>query len=119
MARRDRRRAIEAHEDAEKRKVRVRDRVCRWPNCPECRRYKSRLEVAHLDAKGIGGDHGERSTADRMVLLCMLVHQGPRSLHSGDRRIEPLTVAGANGPCAFYEADEQRGWIVVGIEDGA
>lgn len=117
MARRERQKAIRSHEDAEKRKVRVRDVTCRWPNCPNCRTYKPRLEVAHLDAKGLGGDHGVRTRADRMVLICFLSHQGPRSLHSGDLRIEPLTERGTDGPCLFLATDEQKGWCVVGVEE--
>lgn len=118
IARKDRRKKIQALEDAEKAKVRARDRFCRWPDCEDCRRYATRLEVAHLYDKGMGGDHGERSTADQMLLLCFLAHQGPRSLHSGDRRITPITNRGTNGPCKFEIQDEQVGWKVVHIEDG-
>jgi len=117
IARRQRQKAIKAHEEAEKRKVRQRDVVCRWPGCTNCRDYKPRLEVAHLDDKGMGGDHGNRTSADRMILLCFLTHQGPRSLHSGDLRIEPLTEQGTDGPCMFLASDEQKGWLVVGVED--
>lgn len=118
IARRDRQRAIRAHEAREKAKVRARDVRCRWPECANCRDYKPRLEAAHLDDKGMGGDHGERTQADRMILLCFLTHQGPRSLHSGDLRIEPLTERGTDGPCMFLEASEQHGWRVVHVEDG-
>lgn len=52
-----------------------------------------------------------------MMLLCFLVHQGARSLHSGDRMIEPLTERGTDGPCLFLELKES-GWCVVGCEDG-
>ena len=83
IARKDRQKAIKAFEEAEKRKVRLRDKQCRWPECAYCRSYNTRLEVAHLNDKGMGGDHGERSTADQMILLCWLRHQGPISLHSG------------------------------------
>jgi hypothetical protein len=117
IERKDRRKAVEAFEDAEKQKVRVRDKHCRWPDCADCRRYKTRLEVAHLNDKGIGGDHGVRSTADQMMLLCFLVHQGPRSVHTGDRKITPLTNGGTNGPCQFEIATE-AGWVVVHVEDG-
>lgn len=27
-----------------------------------------------------------------------------------------MTEAGTNGPCLFWETDEQRGWIVAGSE---
>lgn len=103
----------------EKDAVRRRDVRCRWPDCENCRKYQPRLEVAHLNDKGAGGDHGERSTADQMMLLCFLTHQGPRSLHSGDLRVEPLTEHGTDGPCMFLATDEQKGWIVVHVEDPA
>lgn len=119
IARREKRKQIDALEDAEKHKVRIRDRMqCRWPACEYCRRYKNlTLHVAHLNDKGIGGDHGIRSTADQMMLLCSLRHEGPISLHSGDCRITPLTELGANGICKFEINDEQRGWTVVHVED--
>jgi hypothetical protein len=117
IERKDRRRQLDAFEDAEKQKVRARDKYCRWPDCADCRRYKTRLEVAHLSGKKMGGDHGLRSTADNLIVLCFLVHQGPRSLHSGDRRITPLTTRGTDGPCQFEIATE-AGWIVVHVEDG-
>lgn len=120
IERRERRRAVEAFEDAEKHKVRIRDRMqCRWPQCGYCRRYKNlTLHCAHIYGKGIGGDHGFRSTADNMILLCSLRHEGPISLHSGDCRIEPVTDRGADGPCRFWINDEQRGWTVIHTEDG-
>lgn len=118
IERREKRKAIVAFENTEKAKVRIRDKQCRWPDCDYCRKYKPSLEVAHLHDKGIGGDHGNRSTADQMVLLCALRHQGPVSLHSGMARIEPVTARGANGPLKFLVQDEQRGWCVVHCEDG-
>lgn len=99
--RRESRRAVEAAEKANKAKVRARDRGCRWPGC-ECRRLKLPTEVAHLEDKGMGGDHGERSDPSNMIELCVERHRGTPSLHSGDLRIEPKTSDGANGPCDFY-----------------
>lgn len=119
IARREKRKVIVAAEEAEKHKVRVRDRMqCRWPACEYCRRYKSLvLHCAHIAGKGIGGDHGRRSTADNMILLCSLRHEGPISLHSGDCRITPITTRGTDGPCVFEINDEQRGWVVIHAED--
>jgi hypothetical protein len=119
IARREKRKAIEAHEEAEKHKVRIRDRMqCRWPGCEYCRRYKNlTLHVAHLKSKGRGGDHGRRSTANQMILICSMRHEGPISVHSGDCRISPLTSRGTDGPCIFEMQDEQKGWQVVGCED--
>lgn len=111
-ARRDRQRAIRAHEESEKAKVRRRDVGCRWPACENCRRYKPRLEVAHLLAKSLGG----ANTADNMILLDYLTHQdGTDSLHAQTRRIEPLTSRGTNGPCRFWQLTE-AGWRVIHTE---
>lgn len=111
---------IRNHERVEKDKVRKRDRRrCRWPFC-EHKALKPRLEVAHLNDKGMGGDHGERTTADQMILLCLLHHQGPRSLHSGNLEIRPQTNDGTNGPCLFVElrpAFKSIAEIAVGIPE--
>jgi hypothetical protein len=116
IERRTRRKAIETSEDSEKQKVRRRDRVCRWPRCENCRTFKPRLEVAHLVAKGMGGDHGIKSTADQMVLLDFLTHQGKDGIERHGRKIEPLTPAGADGPCNFWLADDRGGWTLVAEE---
>lgn len=105
IARLTRRRDAKASEESEKDTVRRRDRICRWPHCEHCKRFKPRLEVAHLRAKGMGGDHGVRSTADQMVLLDYLTHQGEDGLERHGREIVPLTAAGANGPCEFWATD--------------
>ncbi len=108
--------AVKTHERQAKQAVRVRDQHrCRWPGCPYGSVSK-RLEVAHLDAKGMGGDHGTRTTPDAMILLCVFHHQGPKSLHSGDCRIERMTPQGTDGPCAFYELQESGKWSCVGVE---
>jgi hypothetical protein len=108
---------IRTAEDKAKQTVRKRDGgQCRWPGCKE-RGERWRLEVAHLNDKGMGGDHGNRSTPDQLMLLCLPHHQGARSVHSGDLRIEPLTLRGTDGPCRFMEQSE-AGWIVAGMERG-
>lgn len=113
----ERRAATVAFEETEKAKVRKRDRFCRWPHCENCKRYKPRLEVAHVRAKGMGGDGGERSTADQMILLDYLSHQGGNdSVEQHGRRVEPLTAAGTDGPCAFYRTGEDGREYVVAIE---
>lgn len=93
----------EAHELDHKARVRKRDKHrCRWPH--KCTSKK--LEVAHRKSKGIGGDHGNRTTADQMLLVCWEIHQGPypaRSMHTGDLTVYPLTEQGTDGPCAFYD----------------
>lgn len=117
IERRQRRKAVAAFEEAEKDKVRRRDRMCRWPHCANCKAFKPRLEVAHANgAKGMGGDHGARSTADQMMLLDYLTHQGgTSSLEQGGRRIVALTDQGTNGPCEFW-ADSKDGWYLVARE---
>ena len=114
---RDRRKAVVAYEEAEKRLVRIRDKGCRWPHCENCRTYKPPLEVAHVVAKGMGGDHGIKSSADQMMLLDRLSHQGGLdSVEQHGRRIEPLTPAGTNGPCAFYRQDADGREYTVAVE---
>lgn len=109
LASKQRRREIVADERREKDAVRRRDHYqCRWPAC-EHAPLKPRLEVAHLDDKGMGGDHGLRTTRDRMLLLCFLHHQGAVSLHSGDLRIDARTAAGADGCLDFYARHPETG----------
>lgn len=87
---------------------------CRRPGCSTNLRLW-RLEAAHLDDKGIGGDHGLRSaTAADYVSLCVCCHQGPRSVHTGDLRMVPLTDARGDGLVRF-DALHEGGWIAVGV----
>lgn len=116
IERKERRKSVEAHEDAEKDAVRAADGYCRWPHCEHCRRYKPRLEVAHLDAKGFGGDHGTRSDRTQMILLDYLTHQGSDGLEQHGRRIVPLTDRGTRGPCEFWRKDPSAGWYLVARE---
>jgi hypothetical protein len=107
LAAKDRRNGRVAYEKAEKAKVRKRFSKCRWPHC----RHKDQpLEVAHLIAKGHGGDPaGLRTRADKMVLVCHPHHLwDPQEGHPEgclehhQIRIEPLTDLGTFGPCAFF-----------------
>lgn len=77
--------------------VYLRDDTCRVPWCEGWQV----CEMAHLDAKGMGGDRGIRTTTDNCMVLCSEHHQGPRSHHSGHLKIRPLTANGADGPCCF------------------
>ncbi len=120
IARIERGKAIATREDREKTKVRKRDRTCRWPHQDDdaidlCRRF--RREVAHLDTKGMGGDHGHRTEAKRMILCCFPSHQGAHSLHQKTLRVKYLTKDLADGPLRFEERDSVKSpWRVVGIE---
>jgi hypothetical protein len=111
--------AAHAKEDREKAKVRSRDGHCRWPHPnPDLRELcaRTRTEVAHLTHKGMGGDPQTiRSKAALMVRVCC--HQGPGSLHSGDRKVVFLSPEKANGPCAFLERiGKTAKWKEVGRE---
>lgn len=111
LERREKRAAIKAHEHAEKAKVVKRDgsKVCRLvPGCTE----KEKFETAHVNDKGMGGDHGIRSTADQMIRSCFFHHQGVFSLHSGDLRVEMLTPEGTNGPIEVWAQGDQ-GWYLL------
>lgn len=119
LERTDRRKAVTSQERRAKATVRARDRVCRWPRC-ECKTFMlwpplARLEVAHLTEKGMGGDHGLRSTADQLILLCYAKHQGITSLHSGHLRVVPLTPHGTDGPCRFQAKSGGR-WRSIATE---
>jgi hypothetical protein len=116
IARKERRMEIDTHEEREKDAVRFDDKRCRWPHCENCRRYRPRLEVAHLDAKGFGGDHGLRSDRTQMILIDYLTHQGADGLEQHGRRIEPLTALGTRGPCEFWRKDERGDWFLVARE---
>jgi hypothetical protein len=112
LDRRDKRAAIKAHEAEEKAKVVKRDglKTCRLvPHCTE----REKFETAHLDDKGMGGDHGIRTTADRMIRSCFWHHQGARSLHSKDIRVECLTDKGTDGPVDVWATDENGIWYLL------
>jgi hypothetical protein len=110
-------------ERANKRAVRLRDMVCRYPECG-CRTGAIRgddaaLEVAHLEDKGMGGDPLLiRSLPSTMILLCHYRHQGVEGEHSKLLEIERLTPSGTDGACAFYQRDRETGKrYLVGITE--
>lgn len=118
LERRGKRAEIRTHEQTEKAKVVKRDgaKVCRLvPNCPE----KEKFETAHLDAKGMGGDHGIRTTADRMIRACLFHHQGVWSLHSMKLRVECLTDRGTDGPIEVWGHDANGQEYMVKRESAA
>ena len=98
------RRKRDAAERASKAKVRQRDVVCRFPLCRCLRTGRPPTwEVSHSEHKGMGGDPtGDRSTPDKMVLLCSIRHRISRfSIDRCGIRWRPLTDAGADGPIAW------------------
>ena len=87
-------------EESEKRKVRQRDRGCRFPLCG-CRRLRLALEVSHNEHKGSGGNpDGSRSTAPLMMQMCRERHRtNPFSVHNRAIAWEPVSKRdGADGP---------------------
>lgn len=111
-AHREKQKTADSKEARNKTAVRKRDSYrSRWPNDTG-----TPLEVAHLTHKGMGGDpNTERSVPALMILVSRDVHQGPKSLHSGDRRVQFLSKEKANGPVAFLE---KRGgkWVEIARE---
>jgi hypothetical protein len=112
---RDKRKDIVANEDAVKAEVRRLDQfTCRWPSCEYCRRYKPRLEAAHVvRAKGMGGDHGTVTTIRHLMLLDALTHG---EQERGERDVRPLTSEGTRGPCEFWIKCKRDGWYLVARE---
>jgi hypothetical protein len=101
---------VRSDEKAVKAEVTKRDgqKVCRLD--PDCKHVKVgiRTEVAHLDDKCMGGDHGLRTTRQSMLRACFIHHQGVTSLHSGDLRVAYLTDKGTDGPIALERKEIER-----------
>lgn len=99
-AQRARRARIKTAEAKAKRAAKARDgHVCRACGAGQCGLFP--LEAAHIRGKGMGGDHGTRSSkAADYLTLCRSCHQGPRSVHSGHLRIE-AGPQGGDGPVRF------------------
>jgi hypothetical protein len=89
-------------EQIEKRKVRNRDKFCRFPLCG-CGKMKLRTEVSHSTHKGMGGNPaGDRSQAELMVLVCGARHKDNTiAIDRGTLRWRALTARGSNGPIAW------------------
>ena len=89
-----------SHERAEKAKVRLRDdNRCRYRDCAD---PFNRVEVAHLQHKGMGGNpKGDRSMANQMLCLCRYHHRDPEwSYDSGELLITPKDKQlGTDGEC--------------------
>jgi hypothetical protein len=102
---------LKRDENANKEKVRVRDRTCRFPFCI-CKQWNLFLEVSHREHKGMGGDpSGERSLPELMILVCNWRHkESPISIDKKQIRAVPLTAAGTNGPVAWEVKDGFYHW---------
>ena len=118
---RESRAARKSHENACKAKLRARDGPgCRWPGCEYWRRGV-RVEGAHLEDKGMGGDKQSlRTQPEKMIRLCWEHHQGAASVHSTHLDVRPLTSRGTDGPCAFwFRPTIAAEWQMFGAEDEA
>jgi hypothetical protein len=94
-------------------------RRCRWPDCevPPLS-FWGQLQAAHYKAEGMGGDPNlVRCTVDNMLAACRWHHRGPRGLHSGLAKMEPLTELGTRGPVQFSVMERGEGgrWSVIGV----
>ena len=101
LERRRKRAVIESYEKGQKAKVVKRDgeHSCRLvPRCPE----RTKHETAHVEDKGMGGDHSNRSSSANMIRSCLWHHRGNWSLHSGDIWVVSLTERGCDGPVEIW-----------------
>jgi hypothetical protein len=109
-----------AEEKAKREAKRLDGNRCRWPHArgEKAVCQKLRLESAHWKAKGMGGDAGLRSKVEDLISFDIDVHQGPKSLHSGHKKVVPLDPKlKMRGPCEFYErATLKSPWVLVGRE---
>ncbi len=89
---------LKAREQRTMETVRKRDAGCRFPLCG-CRRRGIRLEVAHDEHRGIGGNPaGDRTDTSTMVQVCAWRHkEGIFSLDKKTLRWVPMSTLGANG----------------------
>jgi len=92
-------------ERAEINKARERDRN-RCAIVPWC--SAGPAEMAHLDARGMGGDHGVRTFTWNLIASCHEHHRGAWSLHSGHLRVQPLTKDGTDGAIEVYAREVLR-----------
>lgn len=104
LAQREQRAKVRTAEVFEKRAAKRRDGgQCRYPGCD-------------WQKKGFALQQLIRSERRKLIAVCFMHHEGPCSLHSGDIRIVPVfPEQGTSGPCTFYRLDEQKGWMVDGI----
>ena len=106
--------------------VRKRDlRRCRFPLCG-CKKFGFSLHVSHQQHKGMGGNpKGDRSTTDKMILVCYARHRGhPMAIDKGTVKWKALTRHGADGPVAWLVdlpsltdlAHKRQRWVEVARE---
>lgn len=106
-----------AHEQREMGAARKRDleacHGCRWPGC-EFMPQKPRLEVSHcFKHRGQGGNpDGDLTRRDLLMLMCFIHHDrvDGRDL-ANEAKVEATTDRGTDGPCAFYERNQETGRV--------
>lgn len=94
-----------ATEDKIMREAKARDRnVCRFP---KCKWNELRVECAHLEHRGMGGNPAlDRTQRHKLITLCIRHHD---IFDTGDIDIAPVTSRGTDGPVAFYEREPETG----------
>ncbi len=97
IAREEQREEESAELIAAKKAAKLRDgHRCCWPEKHKCR---GGIESAHIVDKSRGGP----DTTANLITICAWMHRrGPKSIHSKDCVVQPLTDRGADGPVAYY-----------------
>ena len=118
-------REAKAKEETTMKAARARDKRCRFPLCG-CHRLKLRIDVAHKQHRGMGGNpKGDRTTLRGLITLCGARHrENLISLDRGNLKIVPLTRRGWDGPCMWlvdkrkldFPVPTETVWVEVGVE---
>lgn len=109
---RKRRAERKAAEDKAMREAKKRDgNTCRVPGCEHMPK-KPRIECAHLEHRGMGGNpSGDRTQIEKLIALCFIHHaEFDKQMTLDFHPVDPLK--GTNGPCAWFRADKETGEMV-------
>jgi hypothetical protein len=108
---------IKTHERKVMDEARKRDGgVCRVPRCEHAPR-KPRIEVAHQNHRGMGGNPtGDKTTRQTCIALCWLHHCDYDWKTLVDLDIRPETAQGFDGPCSYYFRALGGPWIHYATE---
>lgn len=110
LAIRQRKAKQKATENAIMAAVKGRDgRTCRFPKCEHMPK-KPRLETAHMEHRGLGGNpKGDRTQSHKLITFCF-IHHG--LFDRGLIEVDAVTAKGTDGPCAFYEKHPETGRFI-------
>lgn len=99
-----------AAEDAVMASVRKQDGQCRYPLCAH-RTKKPRLECAHMEHRGMGGNPtGDKTQPEKLITLCFIDHG---AFDRGELDIIPLSAdKGTRGPCSWHVLNKESGKFV-------